>query len=102
MRLKKRCVALFLRKMVGDIAGGCSEECAHHSDVVTSVEEGHSAKEEVGFGDLIGVKDGDELVGGDEGASGVDLCQHVVHVVGLAVHLSLQSDSACMISSQHS
>jgi hypothetical protein len=44
---------------------------------------------------LVGVKDRDQLVRRDVAAGGVDLLQHVVHVVALAIHLALLAHAAC-------
>ena len=58
----------------------------HHAYIIASIKQRNHLDEEVDVGDLIGVKDADQLMRGDGDSLGVDLAQAVV--AGLAVHLA--------------
>ena len=60
----------------------------NHPHIVAGVEQGDHLDEEVEVGDLVSVKDADQLMGGDGDPLGVDLGQAVVQVAGLAIHLA--------------
>ena len=60
----------------------------HHAYIIARIKQRNHLDEEVDVGDLIGVKDADQLMRGDGDSLGVDLAQAVVQVAGLAVHLA--------------
>lgn len=66
----------------------------NHADIVSSIKQGDHLDEEVEIGNLISIKDADQLMGGDGHALGVDLAQAVVQVAGLPVHLAWLALSA--------